>query len=141
VINPIANSAAAGLKERKEEVQWGPGTACQLAHLHPMGLPADRSLGEMFAFVRNIWRELLGGEEEGVATCSVAGCSRNTWNGQPGQQCCRTCRDSNGRSHGPDCDRTAGHLQASLAPGVGSAALARPAVPSAAPAGLATGLP
>ena len=106
-----------------------------------MALPAHRSLGEMFAFVRNFWRELLGEEDEGVATCSVAGCSRNTWNGQPGQQCCRTCHNSNGRSHGPDCDRKAGHLQASLAPGVGSAALARPAVPSAAPAGLAAGLP
>jgi hypothetical protein len=76
-----------------------------------------------------------------VATCSVAGCSRNTWNGQPGQQCCRACHNSNGSSHGPDCNKKAGHLQASLAPGVGSAAPARPAVPSAAPAGLAAGLP
>jgi len=75
-----------------------------------------------------------------VATCSVAGCSRNTWNGQAGQQCCRTCHTSNGSSHGPDCNKKAGHLQASLAPGVGSAAPARPAVPSAAPAGLAAGL-
>ncbi len=50
-----------------------------------------------------------------VATCSVAGCLRNAWNGQPGQQCCRTCHNSNGRRHGADCDRKAGHLQASLA--------------------------
>jgi len=76
-----------------------------------------------------------------VATCSVAGCSRNAWNGQPGQQCCRTCPSSNGCSHGPDCDRKAGHLQASLAPWVGGAASTRPAVPSAAPSGLAAGLP
>jgi hypothetical protein len=42
-----------------------------------------------------------------VATCSVAGCSREAWNGQPGQQCCRTCHISNGGNHGPDCDRKA----------------------------------
>ena len=76
-----------------------------------------------------------------IATCSVAGCSRNAWNGQPGQQCCRTCLISNGCSHGPDCDRKAGHLQASRAPGVSGAASTRPAVPSAAPSGLAAGLP
>jgi hypothetical protein len=48
-----------------------------------------------------------GGGLPKVATCSVAGCSRNAWNGQPGQQCCRTCHISNGGKHGPDCDRKA----------------------------------
>ena len=43
-----------------------------------------------------------------LATCSVAGCSRDAWNGHPGQQCCRTCHVSNGGKHGPECDRKAG---------------------------------
>lgn len=39
------------------------------------------------------------------ATCDVAGCSRMTWNGQMNQQCCRTCKQSGGTQHGPDCNR------------------------------------
>jgi len=34
----------------------------------------------------------------------VAGCSRVTWNGQQGEQCCRTCQQSSGASHGADCE-------------------------------------
>jgi ribA/ribD-fused uncharacterized protein len=49
-----------------------------------------------------------GGRLPKAATCSVAGCSRDTWNGHPGQQCCRSCHISNGGKHGPDCDRKAG---------------------------------
>ena len=48
-----------------------------------------------------------GGGLPKVATCSVAACSREAWNGHPGQQCCRTCHISNGCTHGPDCDRKA----------------------------------
>jgi hypothetical protein len=76
-----------------------------------------------------------------VVTCSVAGCSRIAWNGQPGEQCCRNCHNSNGRRHGPVCDQKAGHPQSSPAPRVDGAAPARPAVPSAAPAGLSAGFP
>lgn len=37
--------------------------------------------------------------------CSTPGCSRETWNGQPGQSCCRTCTKTNGGgAHGPDCE-------------------------------------
>jgi ribA/ribD-fused uncharacterized protein len=49
-----------------------------------------------------------GGRLPRAATCSVAGCSRDAWNGHPGQQCCRSCHVSNGGKHGPDCDRKAG---------------------------------
>ena len=43
----------------------------------------------------------------GSATCSVAGCMRVTWNGQPGEQCCRTCNSSDGARHGPACEAKA----------------------------------
>ena len=43
----------------------------------------------------------------GSATCSVAGCMRVTWNGLPGEQCCRTCNSSDGARHGPDCETKA----------------------------------
>jgi hypothetical protein len=33
----------------------------------------------------------------------VPACKRETWNGQKGEQCCRTCKTSNGKEHGPDC--------------------------------------
>jgi O-acetyl-ADP-ribose deacetylase (regulator of RNase III) len=38
------------------------------------------------------------------ATCSVHGCDRVSWNGQPREECCRTCAISQGREHGPTCD-------------------------------------
>lgn len=39
--------------------------------------------------------------------CSTAGCSRQPWNGQCGEACCKTCAGSNGRGHGPVCKRKA----------------------------------
>ena len=57
-----------------------------------------------------------------VAICNVATCSRGAWNGQPGQPCCRTCRNTNGGGHGPDCNRKAG---------VGAPAVPVSAAPSA----------
>jgi len=33
--------------------------------------------------------------------CDVPGCTRVTWNGKSGTQCCRTCKASDGASHGP----------------------------------------
>ena len=47
------------------------------------------------------------GTVPGSATCSVAGCMRVTWNGLPGEQCCRTCNSSDGARHGPDCETKA----------------------------------
>jgi len=41
---------------------------------------------------------------EQVAQCSTSGCSRQSWNGQPGQSCCRSCSKSNGSSHGAGCE-------------------------------------
>ena len=38
--------------------------------------------------------------------CDVPGCTRVTWNGKSGTQCCRTCKASDGASHGPVCDET-----------------------------------
>jgi len=48
-----------------------------------------------------------GCKETGPATCDVAGCSRATWNGDFGEQCCRTCKSSGGAKHGPDCEAKA----------------------------------
>lgn len=42
-----------------------------------------------------------------VAICSVPGCSRTSWNGKLGQQCCRTCQTSGGKHHGPVCNNNA----------------------------------
>lgn len=39
-----------------------------------------------------------------VSTCSVAGCDRISWNEMPNEECCRTCRASQGVSHGPTCE-------------------------------------
>ena len=43
--------------------------------------------------------------EPALATCDVPGCHRVTWNGKPNEQCCRTCKNSGGSKHGPDCER------------------------------------
>ena len=40
------------------------------------------------------------------ACCNVSGCTRETWNGHSGEQCCRTCTASGGKSHGPDCQES-----------------------------------
>jgi hypothetical protein len=37
-------------------------------------------------------------------SCNMPGCTRETYNGQQGEQCCRTCKISNGQSHGHDCN-------------------------------------
>jgi hypothetical protein len=42
-----------------------------------------------------------------LATCSVVGCSRMSWNGKINEQCCRTCKSSNGACHGPECEKRA----------------------------------
>ncbi len=45
-------------------------------------------------------------EDEGKsAVCNTRGCTRETWNGQEGEQCCRTCNNSNAKSHGPECEQ------------------------------------
>ena len=41
-----------------------------------------------------------------TSRCNVPGCTRVTWNGESGTQCCRTCNASGGASHGPVCDET-----------------------------------
>jgi len=41
--------------------------------------------------------------ERSAHHCTTAGCSRVPWNGQPHQPCCRTCVQSSGRAHGPEC--------------------------------------
>ena len=38
-----------------------------------------------------------------LATCSVEGCSRVTWNGKANEECCRTCKASGGSEHGSHC--------------------------------------
>ena len=43
-------------------------------------------------------------EASGKPKCNVAGCSRPTWNGPPGEQCCRTCKHSASAKHGPVCE-------------------------------------
>jgi hypothetical protein len=35
------------------------------------------------------------------------GCSRMAWNGKINEQCCRTCKSSNGACHGPECEKRA----------------------------------
>lgn len=35
--------------------------------------------------------------------CAMPGCSRETWDGNAGSLCCRTCGSSGGASHGPAC--------------------------------------
>lgn len=47
--------------------------------------------------------------------CTTGGCSRETWNGQPGQTCCRSCLHSGGTMHGPECDQKWAARQASVA--------------------------
>ena len=39
--------------------------------------------------------------------CTTNGCNRESWNGQPGQTCCRTCYYHWGEKHGPDCEAKA----------------------------------
>jgi len=43
-----------------------------------------------------------------VSACVTSGCRRTSWNGMPGQTCCRTCAFTNGGVHGPDCNRKYG---------------------------------
>ncbi len=35
--------------------------------------------------------------------CEVSGCSRVTWNGKKGEQCCRTCKLTGGARHDDGC--------------------------------------
>ena len=37
--------------------------------------------------------------------CDTPGCSRESWNGQAGQSCCRTCSNTAGSQHGPACNQ------------------------------------
>jgi len=43
-------------------------------------------------------------EEDQVPQCLTGGCSRETWNGQRGEHCCRTCEKNHGKAHGSGCD-------------------------------------
>ena len=45
---------------------------------------------------------------ERMEHCNMRGCPRATWDGFPGQ-CCRSCKQSDGSSHGPGCERKQGH--------------------------------
>ena len=70
------------------------------------------------------------------AVCVVAGCTRETWNGQAGQMCCRSCSSSNGTRHGPVCEANHGMKGISVVP---SSAVVPPANPSQAGAYKETG--
>ena len=39
--------------------------------------------------------------------CRTPGCNRETWDGNPGSDCCRACKSSKGRRHGPSCEQKA----------------------------------
>ena len=65
-----------------------------------------------------------------AAVCDVGGCTRVTWNGEFGGQCCRTCKSSSGAGHGPDCEAKAAAAAAEKA----SEEAAVPPKPSAAAA-------
>lgn len=43
-------------------------------------------------------------KKEEVPQCCTPGCTRDTWNGQPGEACCRSCWGSQGGRHGPVCE-------------------------------------
>ena len=49
-----------------------------------------------------------------ASTCTVAGCHRESWNGAPNQECCRTCKASLGRKHGLDCETKAAAMPAAM---------------------------
>ena len=49
-----------------------------------------------------------------ASTCTVAGCHRESWNGAPNQECCRTCKASLGRKHGLDCETKAAAMPAGM---------------------------
>ncbi len=44
--------------------------------------------------------------EIGMVCCNVSGCTRDTWNGLSDDLCCRTCKASSGKSHGPACEES-----------------------------------
>merc|ERR1712203_487713 len=44
-------------------------------------------------------------DEAQAVQCSTRGCTRRSWNGQPGEACCRSCTKSGGASHGPQCEK------------------------------------
>ena len=50
------------------------------------------------------WEKQAGALVLAFAVCSVVGCCRETWNSKEGEECCRTCKSSNGARHGPVCD-------------------------------------
>ena len=50
--------------------------------------------------------------------CSIPKCSRTAWNGADGQPCCRTCCQTDGKSHGPDCEQR--HFEERLCSGGGA---------------------
>ena len=41
--------------------------------------------------------------EKAASCCSTEGCTRETWNRQPGEVCCHICPKSGGRMHSADC--------------------------------------
>jgi hypothetical protein len=51
-----------------------------------------------------------------INTCNMPECKRETWNGRKGEQCCRTCKASNGTSHGPECEAKSNSSTAMIAP-------------------------
>ena len=61
-------------------------------------IPEDKKEGEL--------SDSQISEEIGKVCCNVSGCTRATWNGLLGEQCCRTCKSSSGKSHGPDCEES-----------------------------------
>lgn len=54
---------------------------------------------------------------EEAAQCSTRGCTRDSWNGEPGESCCRTCEHSNMTQHGPACTRKFAQRAAAVGPG------------------------
>jgi len=72
--------------------------------LHVQGPGGHQSVVEVAEEYRCAFALSVGESDAYKARCSVPGCSRVTWNGQSGEQCCRTCRKSKGLSHGEICD-------------------------------------
>lgn len=62
-----------------------------------------------------------------VPTCSATGCYRPPWNGEAGEACCRTCHQSDSKTHGPDCIKKWKELQDKANPAAAGYPAAAPA--------------
>lgn len=60
-------------------------------------------MGKLFG--RHGAEETKAGKHSEIIPCTRSGCMRPSWNGKPEELCCRTCKASDGREHGPTCER------------------------------------